>query len=161
MPAEKPLKTLRTRRKKAMEVIAILRDLELEVWPGLHVKAPRGPRRVTPETHAEEVRRVGRRGPRWIRPPGTQLDPVALTGLQNDLMGSPGHGRVTEAMIDRILRAYLVAFCFVLSLSLGGLFFTMLLLFCRYLPMVAMTELRGVIADEQGQPSTAADKEMS
>jgi hypothetical protein len=31
---------------------------------------------------------------------------VEWTGLSNDLMGSPNHGRVTEAMIDQLLRAY-------------------------------------------------------
>ena len=42
-----------------------------------------------------------------------------------------------------------------------GLFFTLFLLFCRYLPMVAMAEVKGVVAHAAGQhagkPSDESD----
>ena len=42
-----------------------------------------------------------------------------------------------------------------------GLFFTLFLLFCRFLPMVAMAEVKGVVAHAAGQhagdPSDESD----
>jgi hypothetical protein len=65
-----------------------------------------------------ENRRLGALGPRLIRFCGA----VGAIGLGTAIVT----GLVTDGGADRFFHAYLVSYCYVLSLALGALFFTML-----------------------------------
>lgn len=91
------------------------------------------------EMHAATERReVGELGPRLVR----------LTGLAGVLaLGASAAGAALVAKEPaRFFQAYLVSFCFFLSLSLGGLFFVMLQHLTRSGWSVALRRLAEVVA---------------
>ena len=65
-----------------------------------------------------EVRRLDELGPRWLRISAL----VGVLGLTTALILA----QVAGQGFERLLESYLVSFAFLLSLSLGGLFFVLL-----------------------------------